>query len=123
MAHSKSALKRWRQNERQRERNKAIRTGSRTAVKRARAGVATGSDDASAAVKEAMSVLDRAAKRNVIHKNAASRQKSRLMKHLNAVTSGTAAAPAAKKRAPAKKTATKAAAKTATKRATKTPKK
>jgi small subunit ribosomal protein S20 len=122
LAHSKSALKRWRQNERHRERNKGVRSGTRTAVKKARTGIAANSDDAQAAVTEAISVLDRAAKRNVIHKNAASRQKSRLMKHLNAVTSGEAAAPATKKRAAAKKTATKSAkapAKRATKKTTK----
>jgi small subunit ribosomal protein S20 len=112
-------LKRWRQNERQRERNKTVRTAARTAVKKARTGISTQSDDASAAVQEAMSVLDRAAKRNVVHKNAASRQKSRLMKHLNAVASGTVAEAPKKKRSATKKTA----AKKATKRATKTTKK
>jgi len=119
VAHSKSALKRWRQNERQRERNKAVRSGTRTAVKKARAGISAGPDEGAAAVREAMGVLDRAAKRNVIHKNAASRHKSRLMKHLNAVSGGAAAEAPKKRRAPAKKTA----AKTAAKRATKTAKK
>jgi small subunit ribosomal protein S20 len=121
LAHSKSALKRWRQNERQRDRNKAVRSATRTAVKNARTGVAEASDDAAAAIREAMSVLDRAAKRNVIHKNAASRHKSRLMKHLNAATAGEATAEAPKKRrAPAKKAAAK---KAPAKRATKTTKK
>jgi small subunit ribosomal protein S20 len=112
-------LKRWRQNERQRERNKAVRTSARTAVKKARTGIGAQSDDASAAVQEAMSVLDRAAKRNVIHKNAASRQKSRLMKHLNAVSAGAVTEAPKKKRSATKKTV----AKKATKRATKTTKK
>ncbi|MEX0750862.1 MAG: 30S ribosomal protein S20 [Dehalococcoidia bacterium] len=121
MAHSKSALKRWRQNERHRERNKTVRTATRTAVKKARTGIAEGSGDAAAAVREAMSVLDRATKGNVIHKNAASRHKSRLMKHLNAAAGGTAAAEAPKKRrAPAKKAAAK---KAPAKRATKSTKK
>jgi small subunit ribosomal protein S20 len=112
-------LKRWRQNERHRERNKAVRTGTRSAVKKARASIAAGSDDASAAVREAMSVLDRASKGNVVHKNAASRHKSRLMRHLNSVAGGTAEAPK-KRRAPAKKAAAK---KAPAKRASKSTKK
>lgn len=112
MAHSKSALKRWRQNEAHRERNKPIRTASRTAVKKARVAIASGNaDEAAAAIKEASSILDRAAKRNVIHKNAASRQKSRMMRHLNeSGTASTAEAPK-KTRKPATKTAAKSGAK------------
>ena len=117
MAHSKSALKRWRQNEQHRERNKPVRTAARTAVKNARAAIAEGGDDVAAALREAASVLDRAAKHNVIHRNTASRKKSRLMRALNKQASGEGATeapkkakkPAAKKaaakKAPAKKTA------------------
>ena len=117
MAHSKSALKRWRQNEQHRERNKPVRTAARTAVKTARAAIAEGGDDVAAALREAASVLDRAAKHNVIHRNTASRKKSRLMRALNKQASGEGATeapkkakkPAAKKaaakKAPAKKTA------------------
>ena len=65
MAHSKSALKRWRQNERHRERNKPVRTSARTAVKKARAAADGDPDEARAAVAEASSILDRAAKRRV----------------------------------------------------------
>ncbi len=96
MAHSKSALKRWRQNEKARARNKPVRTGARTAARKARAAIDAG-DDAAAAVKEAMSILDRAAKRNVVHKNAASRQKSRLMRRLNKAAAAPAEAEAPKK--------------------------
>lgn len=86
MAHSKSALKRWRQNERRRERNKAVRSSSRTAVKTARDTIASGDHDASvAAIAEASSVLDRAAKSNVVHKNAVARHKSRLARRLNKI--------------------------------------
>jgi len=121
LAHSKSALKRWRQNERQRERNKTVRTSARTAVKKARAGIAGGAEvDAAAAVREAVSVLDGAAKRNIIHKNAASRHKSRLMRRLNEISGGAAAAAPKKRRAPAKKAAAK---KAPAKRATKSTKK
>ncbi len=109
MAHSKSALKRWRQNEAHRDRNKPVRTSARTAVKKARVLIAAGGgDEASAAIREAASILDRAAKRNVIHKNAASRQKSRMMRHLNQAASAPTTEDAPKK---ARKAATKAPAK------------
>jgi small subunit ribosomal protein S20 len=112
VAHSKSALKRWRQNERARERNKSVRSASRTSVRNAREAI-TGGSDADAAIREATRVLDRAAKRNVIHKNAAARQKSRLMKQRNRAATSTAdEAPKRTRRATggaAKKTATKRA--------------
>jgi small subunit ribosomal protein S20 len=116
LAHSKSALKRWRQDEAHRARNRPVRTAARTAVKKAQTSVDAGRrSDAEAAIREAASVLDRAAKRRVIHHNAAARHKSRLMRHLNRVGAPqiepaaapkrarqTAAKPAAKPRAPAK---------------------
>jgi small subunit ribosomal protein S20 len=113
VAHSKSALKRWRQNERHRERNKTVRSASRTAVKTARVAIAETPDTAVEAIANAASVLDRAVKSNVIHKNAAARHKSRLMRHQHQAVSGTAVA------APVKKTAAKksAAKKTAAKKA------
>ena len=106
MAHSKSALKRWRQNEAHRESNKPVRTGARTATRRAHATIVAGTpEEAQAAIREAAGIVDRASKHNVIHKNTASRHKSRMMRHLNKVA-GTipVAASAAKKKvkAPAK---------------------
>lgn len=118
MAHSKSALKRWRQNEKARARNKPVRTGARTAARKARASIDAGSDDAAAAIKEAMSILDRAAKHNVIHKNAASRQKSRLMTRLNKAAAAPAAAEAPKKARRATTTKAKAPAKPRAKKST-----
>lgn len=107
MAHSKSALKRWRQNIRHRERNKSTRTAARTAVKGAREAIAAGDADAAKlAIAAATSVLDRASKGNVVHKNAVARHKSRLMRHLNQI--GTVPAPEPKK---ARKTTTKTAVK------------
>jgi small subunit ribosomal protein S20 len=107
LAHSKSALKRWRQNERHRERNKTVRSSARTAAKKAHTAIETGSD-AEAAIREAASILDRASKSNVVHKNAVARHKSRMARHLNKVGgSGVAVAEAPKKtrKAPAKKAA------------------
>jgi small subunit ribosomal protein S20 len=117
VAHSKSALKRWRQNERHRERNKTVRSASRTAVKTARVAIAETPDTAAAAIASAASVLDRAVKSNVIHKNAAARHKSRLMRHQHQAAGGTAVAAPVKKTAAKKSAAKKAAAKkTAAKR-------
>jgi small subunit ribosomal protein S20 len=113
VAHSKSALKRWRQNEAHRARNKPVRTAARTAAKKARTLIADATagntDEAAAAVREAASILDRAAKRNVIHKNAAARHKRRLMRHLNqaGAATGEAEAPKRARKAPAKKAAAK----------------
>jgi small subunit ribosomal protein S20 len=116
LAHSKSALKRWRQNERHRERNKSVRSSSRTAVKNARSAIVDGdADEATAAVRSAIGVLDKASKSNVVHKNAVARHKSRLMRRLNGI--GAARTEEPKK---GRKTSTKAAGrKTATKASTK----
>lgn len=123
MAHSKSALKRWRQNERRRDRNKGVRSGSRSAVKAAHARITESPDDAQTAIAEAASIIDRAAKGSVLHRNAAARHKSRMMRHANKVAGGptTAEAPKrARKTTPktvAGKTATR---KTAAKKTTRT---
>ena len=115
MAHSKSALKRWRQNERRRARNKPVRTAARTAVRGARATIAGGGDGAMSAIQGAASVLDRAAKHNVIHRNAAARHKSRLMKAMNRIGAAPSEAPKRARKTAAKKTARKAPAKRASK--------
>ena len=79
MAHHKSAIKRWHQSLRERERNRARRTLARGSVRRLREAVAEGDDTA---VKEALgaafSALDRAAKQNAIHTGKADRTKRRL---------------------------------------------
>ncbi len=120
MAHSKSALKRWRQADAAGVRNKAVRSEARTAVKTARAAIAAGvADDAQAAIRAAEGILDRAAKRRVIHKNAASRHKSRLMKHANHIAGGGTVAVAVPKKV--KKAASKAPPKAKAKAAAKAP--
>jgi small subunit ribosomal protein S20 len=83
MANTASAQKRIRSNERKRVRNKITRTRARTAVKLAVESV-SGTDIAAArtATQVAISELDRAAEKGVIHKNNAARRKSRLMKKL-----------------------------------------
>ena len=83
MANTQSALKRIRSNNRKRIQNKIVRTSTRTAVKAARTEL-EGTDVTAArkAILAAVSELDRAAGKGVIHPNNASRRKSRLMKQL-----------------------------------------
>jgi len=84
LANIKSQIKRNRQNEKKRLRNRAFRGSARVAVREARATIETGKPD-KAAVLEAISRLDKAAEKGVIHKNNSARRKSRLMKALAAI--------------------------------------
>ncbi len=62
MANIKSAIKRIRQSEKRRVRNRAVRSRMRTYVKQANTAIVTGGEDAVEAVRAAISELDRAAK-------------------------------------------------------------
>jgi small subunit ribosomal protein S20 len=73
----KSAAKRMRQARSRATLNRTHRSQLRSAVKRVRSAAAA---DAKAAYDEAVKLLDRAGKKNIIHRNAAARQKSRLAK-------------------------------------------
>ncbi len=84
MANSRQARKRVRQNIRHAEANKPFRSRAARTVRDARTAIREGSDDAPALVREAQSALDRAARRNIIHPNAAARRKSRLAYALKA---------------------------------------
>ena len=84
MAHSNQAKKRIRQNERRAARNRPLRTSASRRVRDAREAIMDGDPDAADYVRSAQSALDRAAKRNVIHRNAAARRKSRLAAQLKA---------------------------------------
>lgn len=84
MAHSLQARKRIRQTIAHTERNKPFRTRAAHAVRDARAAIQRNEDGAPALVRAAQSALDRAARRNVIHPNAAARRKSRLAQQLKA---------------------------------------
>jgi small subunit ribosomal protein S20 len=81
LANTASALKRIRSNNRKRVRNKIVRTRTRTVIRAAREAEST---DLRATTLEAISALDSAAAKGVIHPNNAARRKSRLMKRLNA---------------------------------------
>jgi small subunit ribosomal protein S20 len=73
----RSAAKRMRQARARAQQNRTQRSQLRTALKRVRS--AAGSE-AQTAYAEAVKLLDRAGQKNIIHKNAAARQKSRLAK-------------------------------------------
>ena len=86
MANIKSAIKRNKQNEKRRLRNRIFRGRARTYVKRARIQIEDGNmDEARTATLEAIRALDKAAKKGILHKNNAARRKSRLMHHLAAM--------------------------------------
>ncbi|MCX6876796.1 MAG: 30S ribosomal protein S20 [Verrucomicrobia bacterium] len=83
MANTKSALKRVRQTEVRTERNRADKTRMKTLRKKALAAVAAGdAPAAAAAVSTFASVLDKAAKRNLIHPNKAANLKRKTAKAL-----------------------------------------
>ena len=87
MANTKSAAKRARVAERQRVRNRIFRSAARTYIKRAERLISQGdAAGASEAVGNAISTLDRAAIKGIIHKNNAARRKSRLMAKFNKLT-------------------------------------
>ncbi|WP_374443810.1 30S ribosomal protein S20 [Epilithonimonas sp.] len=83
MANHKSALKRIRQNEVRRLRNRYYHKTARTALK-----VLRNEADKTAAAEQlpkVISLLDKLAKRNIIHKNKAANLKSKLTKHVNSL--------------------------------------
>ncbi|MEA3055844.1 MAG: small subunit ribosomal protein [Actinomycetota bacterium] len=87
MANIKSQIKRNKQNEVRRVRNKAVRSELKTRVKNALSSASSGAEDATATARLAQKRLDMAAAKGVIHKNAAARKKSRLAKQLARSTS------------------------------------
>jgi small subunit ribosomal protein S20 len=82
VANIKSQIKRNKTNEKARLRNKAVRTELKTRVKSAVTAAETGAENSAEALRLAIKRIDKAATKGVIHKNAAARKKSRLMKRL-----------------------------------------
>lgn len=83
MANIKSAIKRNRQNKKRRLRNRIYRGNARTSVRKAKVAIDVGEVDAAReATMQAVSALDKAAQKGILHKNNAARRKSRLMKRL-----------------------------------------
>ena len=86
MAHHASAEKQMRQDLKRRARNRKNVSQLKTQVKKLRAAIATG--DAAAAKKllpETIGEIDKAARKGVVHDNAASRHKSRLTRKVSAL--------------------------------------
>jgi small subunit ribosomal protein S20 len=81
VANIKSQKKRILTNAKAHDRNKAVRSELKQRLKTARANT-----DDDAAVTAAIKRIDSAAQKGVIHKNAAARKKSRLMKQVNAAS-------------------------------------
>ena len=80
MANIKSQIKRNRQNDKKRLRNRVYRGEARIAVRTARTTIEDSAPESKTAVLEAISALDKAVEQGVLHKNNAARRKSRLMK-------------------------------------------
>ena len=84
MAHHKSALKRIRSSEVRRERNRYQLKSSRTMIKKLLG--TTDKTEAQELLKQATRMVDRLAKNNIIHKNKAANNKSKLAKYVNGLS-------------------------------------
>ena len=83
LANTQAAIKEIRRSARRRKINQVHRSQARTYIKKTRLLIASGQlEEAEVMAHKALSALDRAAQRRIIHKNNAARRKSRLMKHL-----------------------------------------
>jgi small subunit ribosomal protein S20 len=87
LANHKSAIKRARQNEVRRLRNKSVKTKIKNVIKDLRPSVSeTSKEEALKKLDIAKSSIDRAAQKGVIHKKTASRKISRLSKLVNSIS-------------------------------------
>lgn len=84
MANHKSAEKRIRANETRRVRNRYQHKSTRTAIKKLT--TTTNKDEAKELLKKVTSMIDKLAKKNIIHKKKAANQKSRLNKYVNGLS-------------------------------------
>ena len=88
MANIKSQIKRNRQNEKRRLRNKAVKSSLKTAVRKFRETVEAGdAEQAGALMRDASRALDKAASKGVIHKNQAANRKSAIARQLASLSS------------------------------------
>src|SRR5258708_20399047 len=85
MPNNAAARKRMRQERKRRLHNRSIKSLVRTQITKARQAISAEDTDAETAVRAAVSELDRAAKKGVIHRTNAARPKSRLTKQLNTI--------------------------------------
>ncbi|MEK8170786.1 30S ribosomal protein S20 [Streptomyces sp. M19] len=86
MANIKSQIKRNKTNEKARQRNKAVKSELKTAIRRTREAIAEGDNEkATAAARTAGRKLDKAVSKGVIHKNQAANKKSALAQQLSSI--------------------------------------
>lgn len=86
MANHKSAIKRARQNEERRLRNRARKTRMKNVIRSLEEAIASNSKDTAVErLKSAIAVIDTTASKGVIHKNTASRKVARLSRRVNAL--------------------------------------
>jgi small subunit ribosomal protein S20 len=85
VANIKSQMKRNRQNEKRRLRNKSVRAEMRTRSKSAVSAAEVGDEDSAEMLRLAVKRIDKAASQGVIHKNTAANHKSRLVRRIAAV--------------------------------------
>ena len=83
MANIKSAQKRIRVAAKRQARNKHIKSGTKTAIKKVNVAVKAGDGSAKELLVKAVSTIDRACSKGVFHKNTAARKKSRLARMVN----------------------------------------
>lgn len=83
MANHKSALKRIRSNAAKRLRNRYQLKTTRTFIKRLK--TSTDKSEAQELLKKVTAMIDKLAKKNIIHKNNAANKKSKLTKHVNSI--------------------------------------
>jgi small subunit ribosomal protein S20 len=107
LANTPSAKKDARRSAIRAQRNRSIRSAVKTKVTKFRRGVADGAEGVDQLVVVAISALDRAVAKGVLHRNNAARRKARLMMRLQATAQAPAAAPAP---APAKSSRSSASA-------------
>jgi len=85
MANIKSQIKRNKQNETRRERNKGVKSALKTSTKKVQTAIAEGDAETAATLeRDAARALDKAAAKGVLHKRTAARKKSRLARQVNA---------------------------------------
>ena len=89
MANIKSQIKRNRQNERRRQRNRMVRSEIQTRTKVALTAAEQG-EDSTEGLRAAIRRIDSAASKGVLHKNTAARKKSRLVKRLRTIEAAAA---------------------------------
>jgi small subunit ribosomal protein S20 len=87
VANIKSQIKRNRQNEKRRVRNKSVKSSLKTAVRKFNEAVEAGNtDDAATLMRDASRKLDKAVSKGVIHKNQAANRKSAIAKRLTSTS-------------------------------------